>query len=829
MRPLAYFTLLLTVPLLSQDALPPDSNAVMRRPHWSSVSFGRIDIARHPSRSLEGLMSLLPGFSRVVSPANERLASGASQELHLRGSREGEIEYRFGGIPTTDRWSNSNGIPFLPEMLETVDVHTGAYGPTLGMMGGGVVDMKLRDGGDALSVDAMFLTDDFARPGEQFLNTSSFGWTSAVVTLGAPLPFASSLFVAAEMSRKANFQPMFLEPINITLVPDYWNSNYYPPPPGPFAILRDHVPSQSSERNIVQWNLVSSAFGPSLAFFGSVTSGRTRQVTWPSAVGDFYRQARIPWTEDNSTFAALKANGEILDGLSVSASVSYHSWRRFTTDPAFGEQWRLYYDSSANAAAGYSGFTDRYTPPRNYAAVLSFWFNHANKPPRTYQRQTSDSWTALLGGRAELTEHWSAEIHGEAEWWTLRKFHVGSVDGLSSLDWNRDGQIDRTFSSEEEERVVVDQAYALGNFGYDFRGDETDEGIDAPRRPSLASLSLATTWNDGPLTFDAGVRAQWISMDMPYLPPQENRATGGMDWEDIEDVWDYRLETFRPNALQTSETESFLLPRLSLRYDGATGSFFAAYGAYVETQPHEQIQIDVQTLAGLLDPLGRVPYNLGGAAIPFMVKASRTQHMEAGFTQRLIGSVTARATVYVKTLSRQVQMGTLTSSSPDDYPPVAFVNGGESSVAGLELGLHAAPLPGIELDAAYALCRAEGQTSFPRSNRRSYTDDLLYARNEQAIKARPLAYEREHRVVASIDIAPAPGSLLVGFRARLIAIAESGTPYTLEEPIRYIGGSSSVWNVGVRSLRDVRVSVPVEYPNQSRTPWVSSICRHLTN
>ena len=805
--------LFLVAPLASQEISeqPTDSLRPSRSLPWSATIFDRRDLRSHPSRTLEGIMTLSPGVTRVNS------------NIHVRGSRAGEIEYRFGGISALDRWTNTNSVPFIPEMLEEVTVHTGAYGPELGSFGGGVVDMRLREAGDAFSVEATYLTDDFAKPGEQFLNTLSYGWTTAVVTLGTPLPFETRLFVAGEISRQANRQPMYLESIDMTLVKDAWYYPTYLPPPVPFSISRNHVPSQSAEQSVFQWNLSSKAFGPELTFFGSVSAGRKRDVTWPTAVTNYYRQRRIPWLEENATLAAVRVTENLSKWLRLSGSISYARRRTFTSDPDFGESWRSYADSAANASKGYSEFRTRYYGPNQYSAIAMFLFEHASAPSNNYRREASDVWKVNLRSEVSVVDSWKVTLAGDAEWWTLRSFAVARISGLEWLDYNQDGVADRTFSSPEQERVLTKRNLSITNFGYSFMGEETDEGIDAPRRPFIASASVNNEWHDGPFTISAGLRAQWFELDMPSIPNVLNPDGSGYS---IDPIYDFNLDVLQEDKLTRTVVESYALPRIAIHYAAAGGRLFASHGSFVEVLPHQQLQLDNMTLSRLVSPYSAVGYHLGGPVPTFTVHASRSTQTEVGAEQQLARGLQSKLLLYHKTLSQQVQFGRIPWSTEYQYSStsqlIAFINPGESSVTGVDVGLTAQPVSNVEISLLYAWSVAEGSGSSPRSNWIYVTDEYFWRTSRPPLILRPLTYQRSHRVIGTFSMKPEEGSILHGWDVRVNAVVESGSPYTRENPLGILG-CATVWNMGVRSLVDPRVSDPIEPLNASRTPWISTI------
>ncbi len=779
---------------------------------WTHRTWTGNELRHLPSRTLEGLMTFTPGITRVNS------------SLYARGSRVGEIEYRFGGMPVLDRWTNTNAIPFIPEMLERVDVHTGAYHADLGSFGGGVVEMQLREAGDEFSAQALVLTDDFAPPGKQILNTSSYGWTSAVVTVGTPLPFESKLFVAGEFAKQANRIPMYLEPINITLDRDPVVYPQYQPPPEPFVIGRNHVPSQSADRSVLQWNLTTRFAGPLVEFFGSTSLERSRDITWPTAVRNYYRQQRIPWSEQNATFAALRVSEEVMDGFRVSGAVAYSRQRTYTNDPDLGESWRLYADSAANAAKGYPNFTSRYYGPTGYSSIIYFFFDHASAPTNTYQQESSNTWTANIQAEVDLSDSWKLTFAGEAEWWTLRHFRVGSISGVSNLDFNQDGVNDRVFTSAEDERIYTKGALQITNFGYTYRGAETDEGMEGPRKPSFMSASVASAWHEEGFSVDAGLRAQWIDLAMPTVPRQRNPVTGGYDWQDLDAIWNFNLSSFRNGALTTTGVESFILPRLSIQYAMSPGRVYVSYGEYVETLPHKELQLDDQRMAQLLNPVGRVPYNLGGDLITFRIRPSRTSQTEIGAEFPVAPGVTLTGVAYHKTMTGQVQMGRLPSTTPNDAELVAYDNSGESNASGMEFGVDVHPSGSFGLGFRYAWSQHQGVGSYPRSNRQYFTDEYGPDRAQAPPPIlRPLDYGRTHRALILLNFIPEEDAMLHGLDLRTIATFESGTPYTKEQTEPMYLGSSTPWNIAVRGLQDVRTFRPDEPTNASRTPWIATV------
>jgi hypothetical protein len=155
---------------------------------------------------------------------------------------------------------------------------------------------------------------------------------------------------------------------------------------------------------------------------------------------------------------------------------------------------------------------------------------------------------------------------------------------------------------------------------------------------------------------------------------------------------------------------------------------------------------------------------------------------------------------------------------------VAYANTGASDATGLEFSLNARPSPSIGFELLYALSQHEGYGSDPRSNREYFTDEYGPDRLSEPIpQMRPLAYSRTHRLLAQLNLTPPADDALHGFDVRGVATIETGTPYTKEDARTTIGGSTSVWTVGVWSLQDIRVFSPSEPLHSSRTPWIATI------
>lgn len=794
---------------------------------WSAVTFHRTDLMARPSRSLDDLLLTSTTVTRAenISRITRRysyndmdLREGLPRysALHIRGSREGEIEYRFGGIPVLDRWTNTNGAPYIPEMLESVTVHTGAYGAGLGSAGGGVVEMRLRKGGDVFSAEASFLTDDVVPAGGQFLATSSYGWTTAVVTIGAPLPFDTRLFVAAEITRQADRRPMYIEPFDMTLPPNPYSPPNIPPPAS-LRIERNRVPSQGAERQAVQWNLTSSVFETDVAFFGSVASQQTRLTDWSLSVRSYYRQPRIPWWNETSTIAGVRAERSLGTAVRLGASASYVGRRSFLSDPHLGEAWRSYADSAANATAGFGGFTDRYTMPQQYSAIYYFMFGNANAPTNAYAREASDQWALGLKVDVQMSERWTMAGEIEALWLTERRFAVGYVSGLVGLDWDRNGTVDRTFGSDLQERVWMKSQLQMLNFGYSVRGDETDDGPDGPRRPHHVAASLQQDWRDGPLTITAGLRYQRYERDLLAIPA----LTFGTPTPPIQPYFDYVNGILREDLLVRSAPETYLLPRLSIQYATERLRLFVATGAYAELTPDQMMQLDILTLSNLVRPLYSVPYNLREPAMTDRLLASRTWQIEVGVEWRPGPATSLKSSVYHKRFSRQALIAHIPWYETDYTRRIGFGNSGESNAIGLELEVKHKPAPGVIVSASYALTGSQGYGSYPRWSQLYVTEEYYYGGDPPPPTMRPLGFDRPHRLIGSLEVRPENGSPLHGLDVQLIATVESGTPFTKDS--RDAAGSASAWDVGVRSLIDPRLFYPLEPWNASRLPWSASV------
>jgi hypothetical protein len=207
------------------------------------------DIQNLPIRGLQNILSLNAG---VVQQ------DGA---LYVRGGREGEVAYFVDGATATNPMFNTENISVIQEAIEEFQLQAGGYTAEFGGANSGIVRTTLRSGTDRFKATIDYRTDDFAKPGEQFLNTSSFGYRNGVVTLTGPVPFFKKLkyFVAGQHNYIRDREQMYLQSFRFdSLKTDQIDSRgigVLLPQGGTVNFEQNYLPENSRQDNSVQGTL----------------------------------------------------------------------------------------------------------------------------------------------------------------------------------------------------------------------------------------------------------------------------------------------------------------------------------------------------------------------------------------------------------------------------------------------------------------------------------------------------------------------------------------------------------------------------------------------
>ncbi|MEK6649797.1 MAG: TonB-dependent receptor [Bacteroidota bacterium] len=799
---------------------PPDSGGGLLVPQygWTYRSFTLAEIREQPARDLGELLSLTPGIAAIFVESHGRSMytpgrGPISEEsgLYVRGSRNGEIEYRVNGLSMLDRFTNSFSLPFIPEAVEEVVVHTGAYGASLGSSGGGVVEMKLRRGGERWEVSAQHLTDDFAATGSPFLNTYSYGQHTSVLTAGGPLAFGSRLFIAAEIHRMRDRTPRWVEPFSYELQPSPYSYPLITSLPRPLEFRTNHVPASSLDRSSFVWNLTTSALGPDIRFWGILASTRTRDANYYSVLRNYFRQERIPSWDDIRSVVALSAAQEIIPGLHLRATVVRDIALAHTTDPDFGEDWRIYSDSAANARKGYTGFQERYHGPAGYVTNVDLYFEHQNSPNNAYTKRSLGSWRTAVQADADITSAWTVSMRAEAEWWTLRTFTVSSISGLRTLlDTDRDGVDDREFIDDQTRDRSL-RSYISG-YGYDTNGDPTDASPYGARRPFFGAVSAASRWQDGPLRLELGARSVWVGTDVPT--PRRADTLTGLWTEFPYDPQNYLVDA---SAIEPAGMTAHVLPRASALFTEGPTEIFFSWGRFLTILPMNDLHLDYRRFSYLLGPYRVVPWDPRSSVLTSSARPEITNMGETGIRWQVTNAVRLETSIFTKSMPGQIQLGTVWVDSLE-IQPTGFVNSGESRAIGFEGTLEWTPAPEVRMQLGYGFLEARGRSSSPRGNFTEVTDPPIATPEVRY----PLDYEQSHRFIVDLRYTASGGTLFDGLSAWMTGRLLSGHPYTkVAQPIS--AGSLFPWFVPMVSFVYPQYGIPEEPRNASFTPWTFTL------
>ena len=773
----------------------PESLNPEIRDRWTVHRISGSQIMSLPDRSLEYLLPLIPGVGSV------------NNNLHFRGARANSVVYLVDGFQATNPVTNTPMFSLIPEAMEEVEIHTGAFGVQFGRTLGGIVASRMKIGGDSLRIYADIRTDDFARPGDQFLGTSAFGYRNAVVTASGPLPLGMKFFVAGRHNYWRNRQVMFLEPFRFDTLKDDWGN---PPVPG-FEFKRNFNEHNWAVENIIQGNLLLEMSAMKIFFLGGYSSTEAPQGEWPTALVNVFRRQRDMILGTNTYFGGARFSHDPTSSLSYSVSAGFAVNSSSSTDPNFGEEWPLYADSIANAALGYTDFRSRYLGPQDY----SFWglnFAHHHSPNNRFQKSQHSAFQVSLDARYRLSGVWKFRGGIGSESWTLRNFSIENISLLMRTLYGNDGLTPGQFDDEWDERQQRLRRGSMDIYGYDFDGTMSDSPEWAPRTPSFQSAYLESSFLGAEYRLIAGLRYERYDLRLPAIDIYNSS------------YWVSQYEWLNEPAVPRTRAMQVLLPRMSLSVNaGSSARVHFSYGQFAQFVPLESISVSETQLTRRISVVTRG--NFYRDPYPgHLLRLERASHIEAGISYAPDSKWTLAGLLYSKSLRDLAQVD---QEDTVQARWAVFKSLDEGKASGFEFTITFRPSTSIFSILHYAYTDVNATASDPLQQMAQASYWEASATDRQVY---PVSYNRKHVVTWMLDLhgKAAEDAFLNGVDLTLIVTGQSGHGFTREDGIRYLGGAVGLWDVGVGSISDPRTIFTIEPPNASTTAPIINIDLRLS-
>ncbi len=768
------------------------------------------DIQNLPIRGLQNIVALNAG---VVQQDGT---------LYIRGGRMNEVAYYVDGVTATNPLFNTENISVVQEAIEEIQLQSGGMTAEFGGANSAVVRTTMRTGASSFKATLDYRTDDFAKPGEEFLGTTSQGFRNVVVTAGGPLGSRLRYFVTGQHQYIRNRTTSFVEPFNFdSLVDDGLTGRTAGSAlPGPVFFKRNFLPNNQRYDNQGQATLVYN-FSNALKFrlSGSYQAQRfpVGNSTFVGALASMFENRKYR-SDVKRGLAGLKMTHLINPTTFYEVNVNWTGRSQKGYDPDFGDDWIKYSDSRELAALGYdtSKWLSLFEAPLNYSTIFKFQFTPQNAPFNAYDKDSQTS----LGGSVDFTSQFNKNIElkvgGRLDYWTMRSYSVNDISAYLVYLYGRDGASTRTFANDYLRRVELGSRGNIFYLGWDVDGkSKVNSGPLGPRHPLFGSSYVQTKWEYRDLILNFGLRYERIDAKIlqpvnPEIQPQDYDAVNLF---------------IKEEAVTETDAYDYLLPRLNFSFPVTDRTvFYAQYGKYIQMPNlNDLFRGGIRSLSRDVLPESRSLYGFFNQYVGFTAKPERTDQYELGIRQTVTDNFAFTLTAFYKNLRDQLRFDRLladgTGRLAAGTPFVSgWFNNDIGTSKGLEMTLELRRTKRLSARVNYTLSNARGTGSDSRSTRVAVSDATT---SSYPLFIYNLDQNQAHRGTILLDYRFAKGeggSILQGLGLNTILSFNSGHNYTkIEEPRNL--GQANPWNVGMRATEDPRSRNPVEPLNSSTTPW----------
>lgn len=692
--------------------------------------------------------------------------------LYVRGSRLDAVAFYMDGVLVNDAIFGGAATTAINNAIEEIQFQAGGYSAEYSGANGGIISTHTKVGGESYNINVELITDNFADVGTKYLGGYSYGQSEFVLTVGGPVvPSYKNLrfFVAGNNVFERSPQRFYIgidekgvyDPtLAASGLADTFDVYY----PEGYRVM-DHQNTYNVQGNIT-WDINPLTF----RFNGSwrYTEGR-------NGVGilDYNRRDRAGANEGETITAALKLT-HVLSGNSF-YDVSVNYFDDFVIpgmDPIFKDNITAYGDSIENSRVGTLLEGDSDLPVDLTAYGQNF--ERRVRPWNQYEKRRQTTWGASANFLYQLGRHNELKVGAEYRRMTIRRYALPNPVGIASLA--------RSVADRDPRDVYA----RLDNYGYDVYGNQSDEGLVAPRHPVFAGFYIQDKIEFADLIINAGLRYDYYFTDSQEFVDPHN-----IEFDENDRV--------APSSLKDLDAFTQLSPRLGFSFPVTEKTIFhAQYGKFYQQtrlrdiyKGYDVVANDIKGGFAITNPVG------------FGLKPERTTQYELGFKQQLGNNFAFDLTLFYKDIKDQVQQRSIFADEEANHLQYyAWENGDFETVKGFEIKMDLRRVSRIAGSIDYTFSDALGTGSNPSSSFRSIwqspTADPFFPQ-----QIAPVDFNQTHRGSIILDYRFAPndgGPILQRVGLNMLFQFTSGFNYTRWE--------------GFGNAR-----TPLESLNFSSTPW----------
>lgn len=781
------------------------------------------DIENLPIRGVAAAVALSPG------------AVEQNGKLYIRGGRANDVGYYLEGATTRNVFGRTrtlgasadasfggdrveNLTTVIPEALEEFQVQAGGYQAQYGGANAGIVRQTLRSGGTDYKASFLVETDRYTGMNEEALGSFSYGYSTYVLTLSGPITNNIKFFVAGENAFQRDWRQVFWTGFRFENLPD---GNFdatigalgFPDTVDVLEVKDGNIPGMHNNRYTtngtitLDWNPVIVRLGG--AFTWSETQGNA------NVIPEIFNLGRLPITERSNLLLNAKMTHIVSPTMLYEVNFNYSDDRDKRYDPVLGDNFMAYGDSIANAAIGYSYRSYTQGPgnsnfgagsPTGYS-FYGFPFDRYGEPQTPYQKRKIEKFGGNIDFTAQLGNVHELKAGGSFDSYTVRNYGINRTGPGSLLDFYRNNP-DLARTPGDDLDFSVGDELGANNYGYDFYGNEIDDGPDGPKNPIYWAMYVQDKIEYDDLIINAGLRLDHIDNDdFVFIDdPTTPTVVEGPDNPSIDPVTKF----YRPTGQGEKEAFVSVQPRLGFSFPVSDRTrFYVQYGKFTQPPPLNALYLGRRVQGISFEGGNFIPNPVG-----FGLDPERTTQYEIGFQQQLTDFASFDITGFYKDIKGQIQIARQTTVPGADAGAYnTLVNGDFATTKGVELSLRLRRTNRVQAQVNYTFSDAKGTGSTLNSAVSSLENGTLFP-----TVISPLDFNNAHRGSVNLDYRwgmDDGGPVLERLGLNLLLTFNSGHPYTLST------GSAGQQGVEQGALieNDPRTSVPVEQINASITPW----------